>query len=114
MTQGLQDEVDRANQNKSLTKYDTHLNQQLIKEMNLLSDYILEQSEKLLHSNKLLEKVRDEMEHKDLEAVKLKKMIIEARPEQYRADNDDPIDLAIGEFINQREEPLMVPFTREN
>jgi len=54
------------------------------------------------------------MEHKDLEAVKLKKMIIEARPEQYRADNDDPIDLAIGEFINQREEPLMVPFTREN
>ena len=114
MTHSMQDELDRANQNKALTKYDTHLNQNLLKEMNLLSDYILEQSEKLLHSNKLLEKVRDEMEHKDLEAVKLKKMIIEARPEQYRADNDDPIDLAIGEFINQREEPLTVPFTREN
>lgn len=114
MSHALQDDLDRANQTKALTKYDTHLNQNLLKEMNLLSDYILEQSEKLLHSNKLLEKVRDEMEHKDLEAVKLKKMIIEARPEQYRADNDDPIDLAIGEFINQREEPLMVPFTREN
>ena len=42
MTHALQDDIDRANQTKALTKYDTHLNQNLLKEMNLLSDYILE------------------------------------------------------------------------
>jgi hypothetical protein len=82
--------------------------------MNLLSDYVLEQSQKLLCSNNLLEKARDELEVKRMETEKLKRMLLEARPSQYIADADDPVDQALAEFINAREEPLMVGFTKEN
>jgi hypothetical protein len=82
--------------------------------MNLLSDYVLEQSQKLLAANNLLEKSRDELEVKSLENEKMKRMLIEARPRQYVADDEDPVDVALADFINTREEPLMVGFKREN
>jgi hypothetical protein len=114
MSAAISDELDRTKQQQALEKYDTHLNQQLLKEMNLLSDYVLEQSEKMLSSNKLLDKVRDEFEIKVMENEKMKRMLIEARPKQYVVDSDDPIDIALGDFINSREDPLMVNFTKEN
>ena len=48
-----------------------------------------------------------------MEIVRLKGMIIEARPRQYEADEEDPIDKELGRYINSREDPLMVSFTKE-
>ena len=53
----LQDKLDRVNQTTMLQEFDTNTNHQLMQQTAMLSDYVLKQSDKLLTSNTIIDKV---------------------------------------------------------
>ena len=53
----LRDKLDRMNQSTTLQEFDTNMNHQLMKQTSMLSDYVLKQSDKLLTSNTIIDKV---------------------------------------------------------
>ena len=102
---------DLQNQN---TMYSS-IKDQLMKELDFATDYLLTQTEKTLSGHKIAKKLKGVVEDKKIEVECLRRIVSELQSTRpgYVAIRDDPIDSALAEYINTRERPLDVPFTRE-
>ena len=89
---------------------------QLMKELDFATDYLLTQTEKTLSGHRVAKKLKDVVDDKKIEVECLRRIVQELQSKGgtgYVATRDDPIDSALAEYINTRERPLDVPFTRE-
>lgn len=79
-------------------------------------DYIMKESDQVIEDTRELDTMIDSLDNKDYELDNLKIMVGEAktRTAPYIPKIDDPIDVALSEFINTLDLPIPIPFTREN
>jgi hypothetical protein len=93
-----------------------NIKDQLLKELSSSSEYIITQSERSLEENRHYNKLKDILEDRHYEIEALKTLVVQLRSRRpvYVSMKDDPVDSALGEYINRREDPLMVPMIRED
>ena len=79
-------------------------------------DYIMKESDQVIDDTHELDLMIDSLDNKDYELDNLKIMVGEAkgRTAPYVPKVDDPVDIALSEYINSLDEPIPIPFTREN
>ena len=79
-------------------------------------DYVMKESEQVIEETHELDMMIDSLDNKDYELDNLKIMVGEAngRKAPYVATPDDPIDVALSEYLNSLDDPIPIPFTREN
>lgn len=95
---------------------------QLTKELGFTSDYLLAQSSRALKAVKATTKLGEILDEREHEIDVLREVVNDLKkrtPTAYHAARvrdrqDDPIDQALAEFINNRDIPLDIPFTRED
>lgn len=85
------------------------------KELNMMSEYCMAQSERNLASNRAVTKLKDILDEKETELDVLREMVVELQKQKpcYVPMKEDAIDCALADYINTRMDPLEVPFTRE-
>jgi len=106
----IQDQLNQVSQ------FTLEIHKQVYKELDGMSEHILAQSEQALGQQRTINKVCSVVSEKEAEIEILREMIAEmqkARP-VYVPVKDDPVDAAIAEYMNTREQPLEVPFVRED
>ena len=91
------------------------IKEQLLKELNFLTDYLLTQTEKTLSGHRIVNKLKSVIDDKKIEIECLRRIVTElqSRSAVYIPVKEDPVDYALSEFINVRDKPLEVPFCRE-
>lgn len=79
-------------------------------------EYIMKESEVVIEESRELDCMIDSLDNKDYELDNLKIMVGEAktRAAPYNPKADDPIDVALSEYLNSLDDPIPIPFTREN
>ena len=79
-------------------------------------DYIMKESDQVIDDTHELDLMIDSLDNKDYELDNLKIMVGEAkgRTAPYVPKVDDPVDIALSEYINSLDDPIPIPFTREN
>ena len=79
-------------------------------------DYVMKESEQVIEDTRELDMMIDSLDNKDYELDNLKIMVGEGklRTAPYVARVDDPIDVALSEYLNSLDDPIPIPFTREN
>lgn len=79
-------------------------------------EYIMKESDQVIEDTRELDSLIDNLDNKDYELDNLKIMVGEAktRTAPYVPKIDDPVDVALSEFLNSLDEPIPIPFTREN
>jgi myosin heavy subunit len=79
-------------------------------------DYVMKESEQVIEDTHELDAMIDALDNKDYELDNLKVMVGEAkgRTAPYVPKIDDPVDVALSEYLNSLDEPIPIPFTREN
>eukprot|EP00360_Condylostoma_magnum_P001000 CAMPEP_0168315380 /NCGR_PEP_ID=MMETSP0210-20121227/11026_1 /TAXON_ID=40633 /ORGANISM="Condylostoma magnum, Strain COL2" /LENGTH=219 /DNA_ID=CAMNT_0008288165 /DNA_START=2378 /DNA_END=3037 /DNA_ORIENTATION=- len=74
------------------------------------------QSERALATNKAMSAMKDHIQESDAELDVLRGMVANmqrSRP-MYTPKRDDPIDIALADYVNSRGQVVPVPFTRED
>lgn len=86
------------------------------KEMDFVANQLLAQSEKNVAMHKVANKLKTAVESYEEEVTDLKSTVqrLQARRPVYVPAREDPIDLALADFINTRNLPLDVHFERED
>lgn len=79
-------------------------------------EYVMKESEQVIEDTHELDMMIDSLDNKDYELDNLKIMVGEAklRTAPYVAKPDDAIDIALSEYLNSLDDPIPIPFTREN
>mmetsp|Transcript_21544 Transcript_21544/g.3517 ORF Transcript_21544/g.3517 Transcript_21544/m.3517 type:complete len:96 (+) Transcript_21544:356-643(+) len=72
--------------------------------LNHASDFILKEGQRTCQESRLIDGMIDDIEDKDTELENLKVLlgVAEKRPLRYQPLADDPIDLAMADYINNR------------
>ena len=108
--------------NETLTtadnEYQNHLvqNDDLVNNLSTSSEYIMQQSKKVLKSATHHEQLQGATEDKHFEVEALKEIEAELKKRRptYQPMKEDPVDLALASYVNARNEVLAVPFNRED
>jgi hypothetical protein len=92
------------------------VNTQLEKEVNSASEFVVGQTEKSIDDHRTTAELQQVLIEKSREAEVLKALIVELKKRRpiYVPVKEDPVDVALGDYINSREDPLVVPFFRED
>ena len=79
-------------------------------------EYVMKESDQVIEETRELDCMIDSLDNKDYELDNLKIMVGEAktRSAPYLAKPDDPVDVALSEYLNSLDDSILVPFTREN
>ena len=99
-------------------EYKEHLvqNDDLVHNLSTSSEYIMEQSKKVLKSSTHHEQLSSAVEDKHFEVEALREIEAELKKRRptYQPINDDPVDQALATYVNARNDVLAVPFNRED
>ena len=79
-------------------------------------EYVMKESDQVIEETRELDCMIDSLDNKDYELDNLKIMVGEAktRSAPYMPAPDDPVDVALSEYLNSLDNPIQIPFTREN
>jgi hypothetical protein len=79
-------------------------------------EYVMKESDVIIEETRELDCMIDSLDNKDYELDNLKIMVGEAktRSAPYMPKPDDPVDVALSEYLNSLDSPILIPFTREN
>jgi chromosome segregation ATPase len=93
----------------------TSLQQQLLKELLMVSDYLLALSEQTFTSHRSVLALKDQLQAKEQEATSLQQQLqaLQSKRVTYVPADLDHIDQVLGAYINSREAELLVPFIRD-
>jgi hypothetical protein len=91
------------------------IKEQLMKELDFLTDYLLMMAEKTLSGTRAVNKLKTVVDEKKIEIETLRKVAsgITSVSGQYVATKNDPVDEALADLINARETPLEIGFARQ-
>jgi hypothetical protein len=80
------------------------------------SDFISSQTDKTVDDHQETQLLHDRLNEQHREAEYYKALVIELKKRRpiYIPVKEDIIDVAIGDYINNRDDPLVVPFLRED
>jgi len=100
---------DKANHNRE-TK------DRLINELNYFSDFVFSLTETYLQEHRIFKILQSHSEEKEYEVNAMRQVVAEVKRQYpvYSPKTEDPIDSALADYLNLRDEPLLVPFTRES
>lgn len=101
---------------KRLHKVYTEGRDHILKDLDSGSEFVLKEAEKILAEARQIDPMIDGIDEKDFELDNLKGIIgeIKGRNPPYIPVKDDPLDLALSEYLNTRDKDLDIPFTRED
>ena len=87
----------------------------ILKTLDSGCDYILKESEKVLDECKKIDSMIDSIDDKEYEIENMRTVLgeIKNRQPQYVPFKDDPIDIALSEYLNSCDLPVSIPFKRE-
>ena len=79
-------------------------------------EYVMKESDQVIEETRELDCMIDSLDNKDYELDNLKIMVGETktRAAPYHPKPDDPVDMALSEYLNSQEDQIQIPFTREN
>ncbi|CAG9318177.1 unnamed protein product [Blepharisma stoltei] len=88
----------------------------ILRDLDSGSEFVLKEAEKILEEARNIDPMIDAIDEKDFELDNLKGIVgeIKARNPPYMPNKDDPLDIALGEYLNSRDRDLPIPFTRED
>ena len=91
-------------------------NQELREENNENKSAVLEQNERIQENEKKVEELEGQLKEKteENEVLMSAVMKLQRNRDVYVPVNGDPIDTALADYINTMDDPLPVPFTRED
>ena len=100
---------DKANHNRE-TK------DRLINELNYFSDFVFSLTETYLQEHRIFKTLQGYSEEKEYEVNAMRQVVAEVKRQYpvYSPKTEDPIDSALADYLNLRDDPLLVPFTRES
>ncbi|CAG9327277.1 unnamed protein product [Blepharisma stoltei] len=89
---------------------------QIAQELNQMTDLFAIESHKNKANCETIEQLKENLKERELEIEELREVITELQKERevYLPVKDDPIDIALADYVNTRQDPLDVPFTRED
>jgi hypothetical protein len=92
------------------------IKEQLMKELDFLTDYLLTMAEKTLSGTRAVNKLKQVIDEKKVEIETLRKVAsgISSVKGSYVPVKNDPVDEALANIINERETPLEINFARES
>ena len=87
----------------------------ILKALDSGCDYILKESDKVLDECKKIDTMMDSIDDKEFEIENMRTVLAEIknRLPQYVPIEDDPIDIALSEYLNSCDLPVSIPFKRE-
>ncbi|CAG9325932.1 unnamed protein product [Blepharisma stoltei] len=99
-----------------LQKNINYIKGSLFRELENGSQYAATESKNILEEANNLESMIDSIDEKDIEIGSLKATMgdVKKRNPIYVPEKDDPIDIALSEFLNTMVDVIPVPFTRED
>lgn len=88
----------------------------LTRELDYLAERTLLQSQTVMEEARLIERYAEFCDEKEREAEQLKAQVVHYRDRNpvYTPIKEDPVDLALAEFLNAKEQTLLVNFLRED
>lgn len=91
------------------------LQQQLLKELLIVSNYLLALSEQTFTSKRSVLALKDQLLAKEEEAIQLQQLLktMQQKRALYIPYPNDPVDQALAAYLNSRPEELLVPLVRE-
>jgi predicted nucleic acid-binding Zn-ribbon protein len=100
----------------SRTKHNQETKDQLMNEISYFSDFVFSLSQTFLQQKRIFEKVKNIVMEKEMEVEAMRTAVFELKNSNpvYFPVLDDPIDLAVADYFNSRDEVLIVPFVRES
>mmetsp|Transcript_18728 Transcript_18728/g.33934 ORF Transcript_18728/g.33934 Transcript_18728/m.33934 type:complete len:726 (-) Transcript_18728:19-2196(-) len=101
---------------KTKADLNANLQQQLLKELLTVSNYLLALSEQTFTSHRSVLALKDQLQEKEEEAQRLQQLLesMKSKRALYIPAQKDLTDQALASFINSRPEELQVPFVRES
>ena len=89
---------------------------EILKTLDSGCDFMLKESEKVLDECKKVDGMIDFIDEKEYEIENMRTVLsdIKNRTPTYVPIDNDPVDIALAEFLNSCDQPVSIPFTREN
>lgn len=99
-----------------LQKISNSAKSSMLRDLENGSDYALQESQRILEEASSLDSMIDSIDEKDIAINNLKATMgeVKKRNPLYVPSKDDPVDVALSEFLNTRIDVIPVPFTRED
>lgn len=98
------------------TKHNQDTKDQLMSEISYFSDFVFSISQTFLQQKRIFDKVKIIVEEKEMEVEAMRTAVFDLKSSNpvYFPVSDDPIDQAVADYFNSRDEVLLVPFLRES
>lgn len=88
----------------------------LLEELGFLSEQTARQAQRSMEESRLLSKYAEmvESQEEEMDDMKLQVLQLQHQTSTYVPTKDDPVDAALAEFLSARNQPLLVPFQRQD